>query len=768
MKIKKGSSIAILGILIAIMIISILLPAKALFTGDGYVVPFLGFTEVHKMFIEILCLFLIFGGLFLIKIDGRIRIFLIAVGFLFFCWIHVTFLPMIGSGIYLLFLLLSGHFLRIQVFRMKKRGGWPADFILGCSFTITIFCIMGLFRIKEIPVFRITAIILGVLFLVWYFVKLYRSGYNPFDIWTHLGQSLDSAPFCIRLGLTFILVIVLIQIGRVNLAMDFDTLWYGVRSEYIITCGEGIYDNPGMVSLVYAYSKGWEILTLPLCDQPSHTYLNFFHIWLAILGLLETKRIANLFMNKKGAFLSIVLTAAIPGIMNMSVSAKTDMITWFIQLIMIELFFTYVKETNHKKRRPVSLLILTAGAYLLSLTMKPTSLVFSTAVFGMMGIYLLFSKRLAVRAPITHWLGLIFPITTLILVWMRTYFITGMPVTSIFTSIFEKLGFTLKYPYATSDIPSNYNYLEGETTLQMFFRRLYQMLLSPAGDDMLHISMAWGSSLILFIAVFVLLSKLNLGFLQRDSRERASYSVRTASKFIFWPFLVVNLISLIMLYQIDGNYFMLLYSMIVLIGCQHYAELRHKAGRIIILLCMIPFFLLNTVVSATTCWAWSSGFTPIQLKNSGYYDHEAQSKGWFENLGVNEIWNFLEQDKEYRVISFGEHPNCLQFPCVVQSYKDITSPWGNVEIVNTVEAFEEYMEYSGTDYVYAQAGFLGDENWSWSYGLLRDMIKRGTIDNFMLENGNFLGRRTEVPVSQEQAAENLRLFDEQYRTFGTP
>ena len=51
------------------------------------------------------------------------------------------------------------------------------------------------------------------------------------------------------------------------------------------------------------------------------------------------------------------------------------------------------------------------------------------------------------------------------------------------------------------------------------------------------------------------------------------------------------------------------------------------------------------------------------------------------------------------MIAFGTHPYCLQFPCNVESYKDITSPWGNVELVNSPEAFETYMAYAKTDYV---------------------------------------------------------------------
>ena len=51
----------------------------------------------------------------------------------------------------------------------------------------------------------------------------------------------------------------------------------------------------------------------------------------------------------------------------------------------------------------------------------------------------------------------------------------------------------------------------------------------------------------------------------RPKREMSSPYLN-AALVIFFPFVIVSLISLSMLYQIDGNYFMLLYSMLILGG----------------------------------------------------------------------------------------------------------------------------------------------------------------------------------------------------------
>lgn len=755
------------------LLLSLLLPIRALFTGDGFCVPYLAAPEMARMWREIGVLLLWFGGILLLPFSGRQRFCLLVSSVLVFCWLHVVFLPMLVTGCYLVFLLLAGRFLRCGLLRMRGFGGWPSDVMLGSSLVITLFCLLSLVGIHRLSLLRLLCLGLGAVLVFWYLMAVLRGEEDsPLEMLCQVQELLGDASLVKRLGLLFLFLVFLVQAGRINLATDFDTMWYGVRSEYLLNGNGGIYEDPGMVSMVYVYSKGWEILTLPLCDLPSHTFLSFFHIWLLVLGILLTGQLARLSMEPDGVWLSMILTASIPAIVNMSVSAKTDMITWFLQLVMLEQFFTYLKETEagsgvargqrgrYGRADASPLLIFTAGAYALSLTMKPSALVFSTAVFGMMGVYLLCSGRLLLPKGLLSWLGLVPPFAALGLVWLRTYRITGMPVTSIFTSIFARLGFQMKYPFAVSALPSNYE--EAEPVLRMFVRRLYQLLLAPEGKDMTHAAMAWGSSLLFFLLVVMLLSFSGVSLFRRTDRRQASSSFREAGRLIVFPFLAVNLISLLMLYQIDGNYFMLLYSMILLLASQMVSEFGREQGKELVFFCLLPLLVFNFVLSSMTSWAWSVGFTPIQMKHKGYLDHEARDREWFVKQGSEEIWEILASDPEHRVIAFGEHPNCLQFPCKVQSYRDVTAPWGNVELVNSPEAFEAYMEYAKTDYIYAQAGYLGEENWSWSYGLLQDLIARGSLTDCRFEWGNFLGKRAETPVSAEEAAENLRLFEEQY------
>ena len=115
----------------------------------------------------------------------------------------------------------------------------------------------------------------------------------------------------------------------------------------------------------------------------------------------------------------------------------------------------------------------------------------------------------------------------------------------------------MKYPFATSELPQNY---QEESTLHVLARRIWQMLMQPQGEDMGHVILAWGTSLMAVLIVMLVL----YGILSKKGEEQSR--IWNAALVIFVPFVIVSLISLSMLYQIDGNYFMLLYSMLILGG----------------------------------------------------------------------------------------------------------------------------------------------------------------------------------------------------------
>lgn len=771
--------------LVLFCVAAVLIPAKTLFTGNGFFADYIHFTESKRMYVEIAILaVLIFGGLALLK-RGRSRMYWLTAVVLVFSWIHVVFLPMVVSAVYLISLLAIGRFLRKLVFFRGTVWERPyfsfyMDFLFGASFAIVVYCLLSALGVGKIAWMRLSVYALGVAALGFDFSSISCQcirGWQTLS-WMLDGRDKVSVPREIprrvrrawTLAAGWCALMFLIQVGRLNIALDFDTLWYGVRSQYIVAGGTGLYENPGLVGMVYVYSKGFEVLTLPLCDLASHSYLTFFNLWLAVLGIgamvwnavlltgnrkQETEKKLTYHSVLPG-IMAAVLTVSVPGIMNMALTAKADLITWLLQLIMLGCFFQYI----HVYENHWIFLSGAAGSYFLSLTMKPTSLVFSTAVFGMMGLYLLwfwFHERGA-AAELFHRMvrlivSLCLPFGALTGIWARTMKITGMPVTSVFTSIFALFGFKMKYPFATSELPQNY---QEESTLHVLARRIWQMLMQPQGEDMGHVILAWGTSLMAVLIVMLVL----YGIFSKKGDEQSH--IWNAALVIFFPFVIVSLISLSMLYQIDGNYFMLLYSMLILGACRAMVYFKKIGFYPIASKCLAPLLVLNLIVTAISSWAWTAGFSEIHLLNKGRVNHRAQEQARMEEKGNTLIWQEVSQDPENRVIAFGTHPYCLQFPCNVESYKDITSPWGNVELVNSPEAFETYMAYAKTDYVYAEAGYLGPGSWEWSLDLLREQIRRGSLTDLFFENGNMLARVSDTAVPEEEAQNNLEMFEREY------
>ena len=775
--------------LVLFCVAAVLIPAKTLFTGNGFFADYIHFTESKRMYVEIAILaVLIFGGLALLK-RGRSRMYWLTAVVLVFSWIHVVFLPMVVSAVYLISLLAIGRFMRKRVFFRGTVWERPyfsfyMDFLFGASFAIVVYCLLSALGVGKIAWMRLSVYVLGVAALGFDFSSI---SCQCIMGWQTLSWMLDGSggsreiPRRVRRAWTlaagWCVLMFLIQVGRLNIALDFDTLWYGVRSQYIVAGGTGLYENPGLVGMVYVYSKGFEVLPLPLCDLASHSYLTFFNLWLAVLGigamvwnavLLTGERKQETESREAGiekkltyrsvlpGIMAAVLSISVPGIMNMALTAKADLITWLLQLIMLGCFFQYI----HVYENHWIFLSGAAGSYFLSLTMKPTSLVFSTAVFGMMGLYLLwfwFHERGAAADLFHHLVRLIgslcLPFGALAGIWARTMKITGMPVTSVFTSIFAWFGFKMKYPFATSELPQNY---QEESTLHVLARRIWQMLMQPQGEDMGHVILAWGTSLMAVLIVMLVL----YGILSKKGDEQSH--IWNAALVIFFPFVIVSLISLSMLYQIDGNYFMLLYSMLILGACRAMVYFKKIGFYPLASKCLAPLLVLNLIVTAISSWAWTAGFSEIHLLNKGRVNHRAQEQARMDEKGNTLIWQEVSQDPENRVIAFGTHPYCLQFPCNVESYKDITSPWGNVELVNSPEAFETYMAYAKTDYVYAEAGYLGPGSWEWSLDLLREQIRRGSLTDLFFENGNMLARVSDTAVPEEEAQNNLEMFEQEY------
>ena len=623
--------------------------------------------------------------------------------------------------------------------------------------------------------------------------------------------------------LVFALPFFILQMNRSNVALDYDSLRYGLRSAYVLF-PEGFFSAHGQINSVYSYPKGLELLTYPLNYLPGYGFLLSFSLWTYLaLALVFGLLLFHFQKNRKKLYIGILCFFLLSSVGNMSLTMKTDLFTLLLQLSALYFFL--------KGKRLQSCFLL-----FFSYSFKPTAVVFST----LLGIVFLFTMLLeflgkrntnsdingntSINPYINQAKGekwtlelpfVLFSIVYTGLITLRTFLITGLPFSTTFTGIFKAIGFHVNWPFnldAHVDYSGELSFSESALS---FFRRLFSFLFYPVGEDMEHVAIAWSGVLFPLILLFALWQCFSIGrkclpgknslpggnsLLERNSSSgREAFlrmGSREASLWDYLPlslsFLVImafSLLSFVMLWQIDGNYYILWESLALLLcfsggnlqennlqeehlqeenaqknlqeerlqeenaqknlqGERLQEENAQKSrmktntasskGFILLLKAFFffPFYLAVFLSTITTSWAGAVGFTPIDLANKGYYDHalvELENQGEKGSLPA-----FLEMTKNPRhhVLAFAETPECYRIPCNVQSITDVEGSGGSPGLYDSPLYFAWFLKWSDTDYVYLEQSFLHDEREERAREMLLQMAEEGIFQSPMLVEKN--------------------------------
>ena len=587
--------------------------------------------------------------------------------------------------------------------------------------------------------------------------------------------------------LAFALPFFILQMNRSNVALDYDSLRYGLRSAYVLF-PEGFFSAHGQINSVYSYPKGLELLTYPLNYLPGYGFLLSFSLWTyLVLALVFGLLLFHFQKNRKKLYLGILCFFLLSSVGNMSLTMKTDLFTLLLQLSALYFFL--------KGKRLQSCFLL-----FFSYSFKPTAVVFST----LLGIVFLFTMLLeflgkrntktntkenininantginsntnhnTIQAKGEKWTSelpfVLFSLVYTGLITLRTFLITGLPFSTTFTGIFKAIGFHVNWPFnldAHVDYSGELSFSESAFS---FFRRLFSFLFYPVGEDMEHVAIAWSGVLFPLILVFGIWRCFSLGrkclsgrnslaggnnlpggnsLLGRNSSSgREAFLCRgsdDASPWDYLPlslsFLVImafSLLSFVMLWQIDGNYYILWESLALLL-CFSGGNLQEKRGFILFLKAFFffPFYLAAFLTTITTSWAGAVGFTPIDLANKGYYDHalvELENQG---EKGSLPAFSEMAKNPRHHVLAFAETPECYRIPCNVQSITDVEGSGGSPGLYDSPLYFAWFLKWSNTDYVYLEQSFLHDEREERAREMLLQMAEEGIFQSPMLVEKN--------------------------------
>ena len=628
--------------------------------------------------------------------------------------------------------------------------------------------------------------------------------------------------------LVFALPFFILQMNRSNVALDYDSLRYGLRSAYVLF-PEGFFSAHGQINSVYSYPKGLELLTYPLNYLPGYGFLLSFSLWTyLVLALVFGLLLFHFQKNRKKLYLGILCFFLLSSVGNMSLTMKTDLFTLLLQLSALYFFL--------KGKRLQSCFLL-----FFSYSFKPTAVVFST----LLGIVFLLTMLLeflgksntktntkenlninantginsntnhnTIQAKGEKWTSelpfVLFSLVYTGLITLRTFLITGLPFSTTFTGIFKAIGFHVNWPFnldAHVDYSGELSFSESAFS---FFRRLFSFLFYPVGEDMEHVAIAWSGVLFPLILLFALWQCFSIGrkclpgknslpggnsLLGRNSSSgREAFLCRgsdDASPWDYLPlslsFLVImafSLLSFVMLWQIDGNYYILWESLALLL-CFSGGNLQENnlqeenaqknlqeerpqeenaqknlqeerlqeentqkglmktntagsKGFILLLKAFFffPFYLAAFLSTITTSWAGAVGFTPIDLANKGYYDHalvELENQG---EKGSLPAFSEMAKNPRHHVLAFAETPECYRIPCNVQSITDVEGSGGSPGLYDSPLYFAWFLKWSDTDYVYLEQSFLHDEREERAREMLLQMAEEGNFQSPMVVEKN--------------------------------
>ena len=579
-----------------------------------------------------------------------------------------------------------------------------------------------------------------------------------------------------------ILPFLYIQISRSNIALDYDSLRYGLRSAYILFSPQdtvqaglfsmikGFFSSHGLLNAVYSYPKGLEVLTAPLSFLPSYGFLLAFQIWIYLalgfaLFLLARK------INPKSGMGVFLLFYFFSSIGNMAVTVKTDNITLLLQVL--SLYF-YAKG---ERKNSLSMLIL-------SYSFKPTAVVFSTLIFiGLFFDSLLKktikgffyeenrfkrgSKQEVIEEESVEKGSGRFCIlgtrkegsTALILlailftglITFRTFLITGLPFSTTFTGIFKAMGFSVKWPF---NLDAHMDYSGEKVGLELvasFIRRVFSFLFYPVGEDMAHVSIAWSGPLFPLI-LFLAFRNAFCGIISRGSntdpsKERKSSSNEERNFSYLWTvFFLISFFSLLsfsMLWQIDGNYYILWECLALLLAASSLwsegetflwkpnllcSEKRISLWRSNLIKGIFSLvYLVSILITLLTSWAGAVGFTPIDFMNKGYYDHFAVEMEKQAERGSLPLFLKMAENPNNHVLAVSETPDCYRIPCVLESITDVEGSGGSPGLYDDPLYFAWFLKWSETDYIYMEKSFLEEEREERAKGMLQKMAELGLL-----------------------------------------
>lgn len=473
----------------------------------------------------------------------------------------------------------------------------------------------------------------------------------------------------------FIVILLAISalFAKTNIAHDYDSLWYGLRTQYVLIGENSFYDDLGYMAFVYYYPKMVELFYAPISFIKDYSFIISGNIIIYTLLLIN----CGIFIKKisrKSILYVVAMIACIPALANISATAKPDIWGVFFVVTGVCIWEDFRRE---KKYEWLILAYLFIG---LSFFTKLTYILWGGICLFYISMILIKSKNINIQElKKSFWeyrLLIVIALAFMSGVVYRTIYLTGTPFYPLFiTDIFTADNIFLKTEKAyIFDVDlSNIN-------INMILYRLYQFVFDPS--KLGHVVMLWTSN-VYVIFLFIYFFQL---------RKQIKNHINNV-------FLVCMLLLGMVYYMVgmlgpDGNYFILPIIMIILLlinMCDVSLIDRFCNEKMLIILCtLFPIMFVSH-----SSWRYGTQAFPTSIIINNY-ENEGYNLSLMQHYGLSNIYNEVAMfECDDRVISScekGDDHVMHRMPCALERFAEID----NTALSNTLwsdnyESFSIYL-----------------------------------------------------------------------------
>jgi len=673
--------------------------------------------EVTQGLIQVFVCFLILLLLVLLVKNKNYLIFSIICLFGFYLQAHQVLFSLIIVWIYFEMMIQIGNIFNKITFRNKINKSvskniinYLSNFLIGFIVWSAIIILFSLFNIGSANNIRVITIIIFILCIISKFI--YK---NDIMLINKLKKSfilLNKTQMIIYIG---IILLIAIQCVKGSKVTEFDSLWYGLFGDRRLFGDLSFYNSLGLTRFVNYYPKLFELFLAPFSDLNILSFIFSINILFYLFILLTCFCIIRLLkLDVTKSLLLILIIGTVPCLANWASTAKHDLSTVFF-LYLVTLFLILLFKTKN-----IKYLYLAIIACFPSVCLKTHGIFYLFSLFiGFIFAFISFKIRrknlrndLNKRNHIYYISFLMIGFFVTFGIHLRTYVLTGYPMYPTFLEIWQKVGFSGKYPFENPKVNAMPE-IGNIPNIKFILNHVYCMFFNPRGmnEYVNHakFDISWPGVVFAWFSI-VLFLKICFQFKKTKDKLFILYRNISNSFLIILPVIIIGIIYALFMYQIgfDGNYYIFPVTIsIILFGLlffktvyfNHNINNKKKANNVISIFLIIFLLLTQFYYMFISHASWEPGtkkydfniIKPIFLKKS------VQFNNTYEHYQLLDIEDYILtiENKNPRVLGIDENKiyNLLswRYEALVQ--------WELDGIFDNQDNVIKYLEWAKIDYI---------------------------------------------------------------------